>query len=653
MDTRPGNAKATVVLVDDSSDLRAVVARSLESSGLFEVVAEAGDGDEAFRQVHLHRPALLLIDVSMPTVDGLEALPSITALCPETTVVVLTGFEEPGLVALAGELGAADVVDKSIDLRELPQRLMRTLVRVAAGAAKEPGPRLRLVDGSPGATPPALSPEQEVLNEHVQQFRQLFDQAAIGMATLTVAGTVVRANPALARLMSCEPDDLVGVDYGRLTLGAGDRLDRGLASISASGAELTTFEHRLPARPGDRPDRLVRVTLAPIRESSGQVLYVFAQVQDITAQRTMEGDLRRSEENFRLLVTAVEEYAIFMLDVKGNVVSWNAGAQRIKGYAADEIVGRSFRVFYPEPEQASGHPERNLQVALRTGGFAEEGWRVRKDGSRFWASVVISPVFDDAGTHIGFAKVTRDQTKQREHEEERKNAVLQQTQLLAVTAHELRTPMAVIDGSASALQASWNDIPVQQRDELVAGIRTSAHRLRRLVSDLTMASRVSARTLQLRRDDLSLSETLRLAVARSHAVDPGADVTWEVPREAVVHADEGRLGQALDNLLDNALRHGTSPVVVTGAVGHDTVHIRVTDAGPGVPSAVVPRLFDRLASAGRSRGTGLGLFLVREIARRHGGEATYHPPGAGRPTAFELTLPWQNPGARRAPRPVG
>ena len=176
---------------------------------------------------------------------------------------------------------------------------------------------------------------------------------------------------------------------------------------------------------------------------------------------------------------------------------WNSGAQRIKGYAAREIVGQSFRVFYPPEDQTSGHPEHNLAIALREGVYAEEGWRVRKDGSRFWASVAISPVYDDEGGHIGFAKVTRDRTEQRAHEEERRDAVAQQAHLLAVTAHELRTPTAVIDGSAGALRESWDEIPVAERDELLTGIRSSAHRLRRLVSDLSTASRLHDETLQL------------------------------------------------------------------------------------------------------------------------------------------------------------
>ena len=613
--------------------------RRLESSGMFEVVGEGGDGEEAIGLAQRHEPALVLLDTSMPTMDGIEALPAILALCPETRVVMFTGFEEHGLAARARELGAADFIEKSIPLEELPARLMRTMNETPPGSSPSGRHRLTVVDGRPGDEQSTLAQGQRVLNEHIGQFRELFDQAAIGMATLTVNGTIVRANRALAGLMSCHPYDLVGVDYGRLTVGRGEQLDRGLAAIGSWGEDLTTFEHYLPTLPGESPSRIVRVTLAPIRDSQQQVLYVFAQVQDISPQLEAEADLRRSEETFRLLVGAVGEYAIFMLDVEGNVISWNAGAQRIKGYAANEIVGRSFRAFYPAEEQATGHPEHNLEVALREGTFAEDGWRVRKDGSRFWASVVISPVYDDAGGHVGFAKVTRDQTASREREEERKRSITQQTHLLAVTAHELRTPTAVLDGSAGALRASWDRMSVAERDELLAGMRSSAHRLRRLASDLATASGLQGETLQFRPDDVSLTELLRSAAARTQTAEPGVEVEVHVPTEVIVCADPGRLAQALDNLLDNAVRHGAPPINLLGAADHDQVHIRVSDAGAGVPSGLVPRLFERFSIAGRSGGTGLGLYLVREIARGHGGEAGYHPPGPGQQAAFEMTLP--------------
>jgi PAS domain S-box-containing protein len=637
-----------VVLVDDSAEVRALLRRRLESAG-FDVVGEGGDGDEAILLAHRHEPALMMLDTSMPRVDGIEALPAVRALSPATRVVMFTGFAEPGLAERARELGAADVIEKSLRLDDLPARLLAVL-----DPAFEPSgsPTLQLSSdlrvGPPTYTQDqvAFVQEQAVLTEHVQRFSDLFDRAEIGMATLTSSGTVVRANRALAGLMGCTPADLVGVDYGRLTVGAGEELDQRLEDITTFGADLTTFEHRLPAADGEVPTRVARVTLAPIRDLQRQVLYVFAQVQDVSAQRSMESELRRSEEGFRRLVAAVGEYAIFMLDVDGIVASWNAGAERIKGYAAHEIVGRSFEVFYPEEERAGGHPRRNLEVALRQGSHSEEGWRVRKDGSRFWASVTISPVYDDAGRHVGFAKVTRDLADQREREDERRRFLDERIQLLAVTAHELRNPTAVIDGSARVLIDEWGSLTPAERDGLLEAIRSSANRLRRLAADLGTASRLYQETGELRLEEMSLTSALDDARRRAMAAGFGGRIEIDVPREASFVADPVRFGQALDNLVENAVRHGRPPILLRGTADEQRVFIEVTDHGPGVPRDLEPHLFEQLTVAGTSGATGLGLSLVREIARGHGGDVSYHPAVGGGLTTFELALP-------RSPGPPG
>ena len=637
--------RPSVVLVDDSKEVRALVRRRLEASG-FNVVAEGQDGDEAILLAFRHEPAMLLLDTSMPKVDGIEALPAILALSPTTRVVMFTGFDEPGLADRARELGAVDVVEKSIRLEDLPARLMQVLEGVLAPSPVVAQPQLRVVDDLRIAESPpfpqeqiALMQEQAVLTEHVQQFRDLFDRAEIGMATLTSSGTIVRANRALAGLMSCSPADLVGVDYGRLTVGVGEDLDRRLEDIAAFGVDLTSFEHHLPAPAGEESTRVVRATLAPIRDLKRQVLYVFVQVHDVTAQRSMESELRRSEENFRRLVSAVGEYAIFMLDAEGRVVSWNAGAERIKGYAAHEIIGQSFEVFYPEEDLATRQPQRNLDSALREGSHSEEGWRVRKDGSRFWATVVISPVYDDDGRHLGFAKVTRDLTDQRQHEDERRRFLEQRINLLAVTAHELRTPTAVIDGSAGALHADWDGMSEVDRNDLLDGIRSSADRLRRLAADLGTASRVYGDALDLHPGDISLTGALSSARRRGLAAGFEGVIVVDVPLEARMHADAIRLGQALDNLVDNAVRHGAPPIRLTGVSDGDQACIRVSDGGAGVADELVPHLFERFAIAGPAGATGLGLHLVREIARAHGGDATYDSPVGGEPHAFEIRLP--------------
>jgi PAS domain S-box-containing protein len=625
--------RPSVVVVDDSQEVRAVVRHVLEASG-FDVVGEGGDGDDAIVLAMRRQPAVMLLDTSMPRADGLEALPAVLAVSPGTRVVVFTGFDERDLAAHALSLGAAGFIEKSVSLEDLPVRLREVLAVPAVAAGSRRGPEPTAPDGTRHGAPNAAD---AVLAEHVQQFRDLFDRAEIGMATLTSSGVIVRANRALAALMSCEPQDLVGVDYGQLTVGEGDELDRRLDDICALGEDLTSFEHPLPAPLGVKHSRVARATLAPIRDERRQVLYVFAQVQDVTAQRDIERELRRSEENFRRLVTSVSEYAIFMLDRDGVVISWNSGAQRIKGYSAGEIVGQHFGVFYPPEDRAEGRPAANLELALQHGSHAEEGWRVRRDGSRFWASVEITPVYDDGGGHIGFAKVTRDRTQQREYDEERRSLIENQVHTLAVTAHELRNPIAVIDGSAMALRSGWERATREERDGLLASVRSSADRLRRLADDLSLAARTADDTLPQYFDDVSLTDVLGRAAARAHAAS-GLDVVIDVLHEATFPADPDRLAQALDNLVDNAVRHGSAPVAITGIVGDD-VRIRVTDAGAGVADDLVPRLFQRFAITGDTGGTGLGLYLVREIARRHGGDVTYHPPTDDRPTTFELRLP--------------
>ena len=264
---------------------------------------------------------------------------------------------------------------------------------------------------------------------------------------------------------------------------------------------------------------------------------------------------------------------------------------------------------------------------------------MRQDGTRFWASVVISPVHDDRGLHIGFAKVTRDQTEQRQNAEHRLEAMAEQARLLAVTAHELRNPTAVIDGSAHALQLSEGQMAPGERDQLFRGIRSSAERLRRLAADLTAASQLQGSGMEFRTQSVSLPELVRGAAARREAASPTAHVGVDVPDGAVLQADEVRLAQAIDNLLDNAIRHGAPPFTMGAQVRGDHVELRVTDAGHGVPDELVSRLFDRFAAAGATGGTGLGLYLVREIARGHGGEVVYQPPADDSPTTFLIRVP--------------
>jgi hypothetical protein len=628
-----------VVVVDDSPELRAVVAARLEASGIFDVVGEAGDGGEAMMLAHAHQPTLMLLDASMPVLDGLECLPLVLAVSPETKVVMFTGFGARGLAERAQHLGAVDFVEKSMPLDALVDRLARLVATESPARGRVESRPLRLAQAQDDAT----IRDQRMLDEHLERYREVFDQAAIGMATMTLNGTIVRANPALVALVGLPAADLVGLDYGVLTRQHGDLLDEALARVTASREDFVVFDHPIETR---HHTGTARVTLTPIRDSGGEPLYIFAQVQDVTSELA----LRSSEDVFRLLVTAVKDYAIFMLDVDGNVASWNPGAAHIKGYSADEIVGRHFRVFYPEEEQLSGHPEHNLEVALRDGVHTEEGWRIRRDGSRFWARVAITAVYDDAGRHRGFAKVTRDQSEQRAYEEELRVALEQQSHLIAVTAHELRTPAAVIAGAVGMLRDGDGDeegigpgLDREKRAQVLEAMSSSALRLQRLLNDLGTASDVQSELLELTPEPASLRRFLESSAERVRAAHAGVRIRMEVDEDVEIVADLERLGQAIDNLLENALRHGRPPVTVRGERRPDGVRIAVSDAGPGVDPELVDRVFDRFVHAGATAGTGLGLYIVREIARRHGGDASYAPDGPGGRPAFVLELPTRSP----------
>jgi PAS domain S-box-containing protein len=646
---------ATIVVVDDAPEVRALVKARLRLSGSFDVVGEGSDGSAAVALANQHHPEVMLLDVSMPGMDGLEALPKVLEASPETKVVLYSGFEEHGLVEEAQRLGATAFVEKSERIETLVDRLQLVIGRSGDGSDAESAPFRGL--SRPNGNHRRYT-DQAVLDEHLERFREVFDEAAIGMATITLAGRVVRANRALANLMARDAPDMVGMSYGELTNDSGELVTAALRDIRERPLDVIQLEHGVR---GSRDHRLVRSTLAPVRDSQGRPLYVFLQVQDVTRERAALEELRQSEERFRLLVETVQDYAIFMLDPQGHIASWNAGAQRSKGYAADEIIGQHFRVFYPPHLQESRHPEHELELALRDGHYEEEGWRIRKDGSQFWANVVITAVFNPSGEHIGFAKVTRDNSERRVLEQEREEASMalaeanvelaalnerlqraadEQAEFLAVTAHELRTPVSVLAGTAELLGKHWVELTDEERAEQLEAMETSTTRLRRLLADLLTASRLEASALELSAEDVPVSEIVNDAVSTVRRSTEGAEILVESLPDAVVHADADRMSQAVDNLLINGLKHGRPPVRVDARVGDGLVEIRVSDAGAGVTEAMQRRLFDRFATGRRRGGTGLGLYIVRELARAQGGDAYYEPPNTDQASGvFVVRMP--------------
>jgi len=264
-----------------------------------------------------------------------------------------------------------------------------------------------------------------------QMFAATFDQAPNGIGILDAAGGFVGANAAFLRMLGYSEAELREKNVLDITHpddAAQSR--RAFHELVTGAAERIEVEKRYLRRDGSAIP--VRVTAAPIFDGEGVATRVVSQVEDLSARRAAQVALAESERRFELLVQGVTDYAIYMLTPQGEVASWNAGAERIKGYAADEVLGRRFAMFFTAEDRAVAKPERALDTARESGRFVDEGWRLRKDGSRFWASTVLHAVQDQAGRLIGFAKITRDLTERRAAEEELRE---REARLHAFTAH--------------------------------------------------------------------------------------------------------------------------------------------------------------------------------------------------------------------------
>ena len=613
----------SVVLVDDSSDVRSLLRTQLRLSGAFHVVGEGATGRQAVDLAAKHRPHVMLLDISMPDMDGLEALPLVALASPGTRVVVFSGFDEPELERRAMDLGAWDYVPKSLPVSELMERLSA----VAANG-----------DGAGSPTAPALVGDGwrtgGLLGQQTDHFPLLFEQADAGMAMLTLSGRLVRVNKALASLLARNPVDLVGCLLTDLVDHEQRRAIEELIGQVAGGAAAIGVDHGLVSR-----SAWLDTSFVLVRDSAAAPLYLFMQTRDIAEQRKTQRALRQSEERFRLLVESVVDYAIFLLDPAGHITSWNAGAKRIKGYSADEVLGRHFRMFYaPETAQA-GHPEHELKIAAKAGRYQEEGWRIRKDGTRFWASVTITALRDESGHLVGFAKVLRELTERDGLAVARAEAA-RATELLAVIAHELRNPVGVMVGTAQMLADHVEVLTPVERVDLRKALVGSGSRIVRLMDDLLTASRLEGGALEVRPMDIDLGPILAQALLSAGGSAEGPSVELELGPDGDrlrVVADPDRLQQIVQNLVTNAVRHGAPPICVQVSVDDASVVISVLDHGPGVAEVVGGRVFDRFVTGDRAAGTGLGLFIVRELARAQGGDATYHR--AGGTTRFAVRLP--------------
>jgi PAS domain S-box-containing protein len=398
----------------------------------------------------------------------------------------------------------------------------------------------------------------------------------------------------------------------------------------------------------------IEISLSPIETEEGRL--VSSAIRDVTARKLAEEKMLQSEERFRLLVQGVKDYAILMLDPEGRIVSWNEGAQRIKGYTAEEIIGEDFSRFYTPEDIATGEPSRGLKTAQLRGHFENEGWRVRKDGSRFWANLVTTAMYGPDGELRGFSKVTRDITERKQAEEkvralnesERQHAL----QLEAVNkeleafsysvSHDLRAPLRGIDGFSLALLEDYGDKLDEQGHRHLTRIRAAAQRMAQLIDDMLQLSGVTRS--EMRNESVDLSAMAKEILAELQKSEPRREVECDVQDNVVARGDPRLLRIVLVNLLGNAWKftgktdRAKIEFGVVNRGGPAVFFIR--DNGAGFDMAYSQKLFgafQRLHAASDFPGTGVGLATVQRIIHRHGGQVSAE--GAeGMGSTFSFTL---------------
>jgi len=411
----------------------------------------------------------------------------------------------------------------------------------------------------------------------------------------------------------------------------------------------------------------VEIGLNPIETDEGAM--ILSVIVDITARKAAELALRESEQRYSVLVDGVTDYAIYMIDPNGIVTNWNRGAQRIKGYRTEEIVGRHFSCFYTEEDRAANVPQRSLEIAVREGRYEAEAWRLRKDGSRFLANVVIDALKDDSGKLIGFAKITRDVTERvraaRELEEARIGLVQSRAEealhrvqaelahvarvaslgeLAASIAHEVNQPIAatVINAQAALRWLAAQPPAIERVRQSLASIVADGNRAGEVIGRIRRLIKKAPR----RRERLDINDAIGevIKLTRAEALKNKVSMETELAEGLpLVKGDRVELQQVVLNLVVNAIEatgtvaEGARELLITTARADLQVLVTVRDSGPGLPAADLEHIFEPFHTSKRN-GLGVGLSISRSIIEGHGGRL-WASANVPRGAIFQFTVP--------------
>jgi len=508
----------------------------------------------------------------------------------------------------------------------------------------------------------------------VDHFRLLLEAAPTPFLVLTPGFQIVAVSDSYLRATMTRRHDIVGrglfevfpdnpndpaADGAQNLLNS---LNKVLSARQPDEMAIQKYDIRRPAEEGGLfEERYWSPLNIPVFNDKDEIIYIIHRVEDVTESIRTTKALQEREEHLRLLLDGVKDYAIFMLDPSGHVKSWNQGAEAIKGYKPNEIVGRHFSCFYAAEDVQDGKPERELQTAIAEGRYEEEGWRVRKDGSQFCANVIINALRDETGKLRGFSKITRDITERKKTQQqmEQQNRELElrnreveratklKSKFLASMSHELRTPLNAIVGFSDLLDEQTPGPLNDKQKRFVNHIKQGSAHLLQLINDILDLSKIEAGQLELRYEDFQIKDALPevLSTIRPLAMAKNIQIEQKLESDQHVYADRVRFKQILYNLLSNALKFtpqaGRIDIDCRG--DDNSVCISVTDTGVGIRAEDQTMIFEEFRQvegpAGTTQeGTGLGLAITKRLVEQQGGGISVESE-FGKGSRFTFTLP--------------